>query len=449
MILFLISSLSLLTINATSSPSHHQNPDSIIHEVNANINNSSRRNLGYLSSGTGNPIDDIWRSFLTRFDPSLGQVMPQFWQIVSTIDRLTANLESLFTIHELLTAYSVKTKINNCYILFGHARGARTLVQEIDLSVVQPLADSISKVERFLAIKDHKFYPRASLLVDEEDDDGRRRGERERKDDRKVCREGADYSLQEGEALFLTQKGRDLKRKVLADGSGAKRSKVDPAKEPSSKTDDPPVVVGSEKMIMRPGMVEAMLVSSTPSLKSPLVKDKGTSLQVEKDSDFLTMRIRLSSDFKKDDTFDRKKLFPSLNQFLTLSFMICTRLSWSMTWRATSMARFHGKLFFLCHFVSLMIVRFELVAFQAYLCLYPQIDKVKKVVQRALAREREALAKEQVTADKCDELSVRLNDALNHLEEEGHAKEDMRQALDKASMSETELAATKATLAVN
>ncbi|KVI09236.1 hypothetical protein Ccrd_012421 [Cynara cardunculus var. scolymus] len=61
MILFLISSLSLLTINATSSPSHHQNPDSIVDEVNDSINNSSRRNLGYLSCGTGNPIDDCWR----------------------------------------------------------------------------------------------------------------------------------------------------------------------------------------------------------------------------------------------------------------------------------------------------------------------------------------------------------------------------------------------------
>ncbi|KAM3303796.1 putative pectate lyase 5 [Capsicum chacoense] len=35
-------------------------PEVIVHEVNQKIN-ASRRNLGYLSCGTGNPIDDCWR----------------------------------------------------------------------------------------------------------------------------------------------------------------------------------------------------------------------------------------------------------------------------------------------------------------------------------------------------------------------------------------------------
>ncbi|PHU02936.1 putative pectate lyase 22 [Capsicum chinense] len=35
-------------------------PEIIVHEVNQKIN-ASRRNLGYLSCGTGNPIDDCWR----------------------------------------------------------------------------------------------------------------------------------------------------------------------------------------------------------------------------------------------------------------------------------------------------------------------------------------------------------------------------------------------------
>lgn len=37
-----------------------QNPDLVVQEVNEKIN-ASRRKLGYLSCGTGNPIDDCWR----------------------------------------------------------------------------------------------------------------------------------------------------------------------------------------------------------------------------------------------------------------------------------------------------------------------------------------------------------------------------------------------------
>ncbi|XP_055810423.1 probable pectate lyase 5 [Solanum dulcamara] len=40
--------------------SHVSDPEVIVQEVNQKIN-ASRRNLGYLSCGTGNPIDDCWR----------------------------------------------------------------------------------------------------------------------------------------------------------------------------------------------------------------------------------------------------------------------------------------------------------------------------------------------------------------------------------------------------
>ncbi|XP_071734969.1 pectate lyase [Rutidosis leptorrhynchoides] len=43
-----------------SSLSTKQTPHLVVNEVNQNIN-VSRRNLGYLSCGTGNPIDDCWR----------------------------------------------------------------------------------------------------------------------------------------------------------------------------------------------------------------------------------------------------------------------------------------------------------------------------------------------------------------------------------------------------
>ncbi|KAK1357896.1 Pectate lyase [Heracleum sosnowskyi] len=40
--------------------SSKQDPELVVHEVQKNIN-ASRRNLGYFSCGTGNPIDDCWR----------------------------------------------------------------------------------------------------------------------------------------------------------------------------------------------------------------------------------------------------------------------------------------------------------------------------------------------------------------------------------------------------
>ncbi|KAM6549689.1 hypothetical protein CsatB_021365 [Cannabis sativa] len=57
LILFLISFL----ISATSlSLASIQDPELVVQEVHRSIN-ASRRNLGYLSCGTGNPIDDCWR----------------------------------------------------------------------------------------------------------------------------------------------------------------------------------------------------------------------------------------------------------------------------------------------------------------------------------------------------------------------------------------------------
>ncbi|XP_068657368.1 probable pectate lyase 18 [Aristolochia californica] len=52
--------LTLLFCAACISASPVQDAASVVHEVGRNVN-SSRRNLGYLSCGTGNPMDDCWR----------------------------------------------------------------------------------------------------------------------------------------------------------------------------------------------------------------------------------------------------------------------------------------------------------------------------------------------------------------------------------------------------
>ncbi|KAL2559890.1 putative pectate lyase 5 [Forsythia ovata] len=57
--LFLVILLILLTSNFTFS-SPVQDPELVVQQVHENIN-ASRRNLAFLSCGTGNPIDDCWR----------------------------------------------------------------------------------------------------------------------------------------------------------------------------------------------------------------------------------------------------------------------------------------------------------------------------------------------------------------------------------------------------
>ncbi|KAK9119928.1 hypothetical protein Scep_018021 [Stephania cephalantha] len=52
--------LLLLSLTLLSSSSPLQDPELVVQEVHQKIN-GSRRNLGYLSCGTGNPIDDCWR----------------------------------------------------------------------------------------------------------------------------------------------------------------------------------------------------------------------------------------------------------------------------------------------------------------------------------------------------------------------------------------------------
>ncbi|KAK4358309.1 hypothetical protein RND71_023919 [Anisodus tanguticus] len=57
---FLLLLLSLFLAPIFTFSSHVPDPEVIVQEVNQKIN-ASRRNLGYLSCGTGNPIDDCWR----------------------------------------------------------------------------------------------------------------------------------------------------------------------------------------------------------------------------------------------------------------------------------------------------------------------------------------------------------------------------------------------------
>ncbi|KAL0700921.1 hypothetical protein Bca4012_057043 [Brassica carinata] len=58
--LSLFSCLFLFLAPTFTASNHVSNPELVVQEVNEKIN-ASRRNLGVLSCGTGNPIDDCWR----------------------------------------------------------------------------------------------------------------------------------------------------------------------------------------------------------------------------------------------------------------------------------------------------------------------------------------------------------------------------------------------------
>ncbi|KAH0984637.1 hypothetical protein GBA52_011814 [Prunus armeniaca] len=58
LLIFLIITCFLTATFVSSSQLH--DPELVAQEVHRSIN-ASRRNLGYLSCGTGNPIDDCWR----------------------------------------------------------------------------------------------------------------------------------------------------------------------------------------------------------------------------------------------------------------------------------------------------------------------------------------------------------------------------------------------------
>lgn len=107
------------------------------------------------------------------------------------------------------------------------------------------------------------------------------------------------------------------------------------------------------------------------------------------------------------------------------------------------------------------------MAFQVSLSLYSQMEKVRRLVPKALEkekaalereqavlkREKAALAKEKAATERAETLSVRLDDALSHLEvagrEKGEMKTRLHQAMELIAGSRAELDKTKESLVVN
>src|SRR5581483_7899633 len=75
------------------------------------------------------PYSPLARAFMTRFSISPGQLMPQFWRVVSVIEHVTESWgRAAFTVDDLLSAYTVKASDYNRYGIYPKGRGDTMLV---------------------------------------------------------------------------------------------------------------------------------------------------------------------------------------------------------------------------------------------------------------------------------------------------------------------------------
>lgn len=248
-----------------------------------------------------------------------------------------------------------------------------------------------------------------------------------------------------------------MKRKAPpTTGSGMKKAKTIPLREPSStggdqskvvslekvktptKTGEPLKVSSSEGTKASTDPIPAKLIQSVPSMEGTTTKDKVKGVETEETENVTTVNFKLPSDFLMDGVMDREKIFPDLWNFLLPSFKV--------RYQGVSVDETGS------HAAGL-----SFMAFQASLCLYGQMDKVRRAIPRALEKMRKAQddarkAREegQTDKDKVEELSTRFDDAKSSLEVAGSEKEELKtrlkEALDRVSAAEAEATTTKASL---
>src|SRR5581483_5532551 len=75
------------------------------------------------------PYSPLARSFMSRYNLSPGQLMPQFWRVVYVIERVTKNWDRpVFSVDDLLSSYTVTRSPYNRFGLFPKGRSDTMLV---------------------------------------------------------------------------------------------------------------------------------------------------------------------------------------------------------------------------------------------------------------------------------------------------------------------------------
>lgn len=267
--------------------------------------------------------------------------------------------------------------------------------------------------------------------------------------------------------LALARKGREQAKRKLppTTGSGSKKPKTIPLREPSSMGGDQSGIVGSKKAKTPSGtptksgdpqkVVSLMKTSPSEAIPAkPLQsfslegatkkKDKGKAHQTEatgaetEKEDFLTVNFKLPSDFLLDGELDRGKIFHAMQNFLLPTF----RAQYQDVPVDETGSHAAGLSF---------------LALQANLNLYSRMDEIWKAIPRAVEKirktENELLrAREEGKEDKAkvEELTVRLDDVKNNLEVTQAKKEELKTCLkesrERVYAAEAYATATKASL---
>lgn len=244
--------------------------------------------------------------------------------------------------------------------------------------------------------------------------------------------------------LELARKGRDKRKAVATAGSMPKRTRMSTTKESSSKSGDSSKIASPGKEKTSTDVINAEPVSSAPpastavptppvvtsvtdapftTTSTPKSADKGK----KKEEEVMTVNFTLPSDFMADDVLDRTKLFPHLGKFHLPPFQERFKDA-----SVDDMGSHAAGLSFM--------------AFQANLSLYSHMEIIRRLVPKALERERAALEREKralerekvavdqerVAKDQAEAMSVRLDDALNALEVAGHEKDELKGRLQEA-----------------
>ncbi|KAJ9564143.1 hypothetical protein OSB04_000109 [Centaurea solstitialis] len=91
------------------------------------------------------PYSPLARAFMTRFDVSPGQLMPQFWRVVHVIERVTRNWDRPpFSVDDLLSAYNVIRSPYNRFGLFPRGRSDAMLGLCLSIIDTKTIATTIT-----------------------------------------------------------------------------------------------------------------------------------------------------------------------------------------------------------------------------------------------------------------------------------------------------------------
>ncbi|KAI3693161.1 hypothetical protein L6452_32992 [Arctium lappa] len=224
--------------------------------------------------------------------------------------------------------------------------------------------------------------------------------------------------------LELARKGREKGKATSIIGSGLpKKTRMTVPREPSSKGGDASKVATPEKTKTFEDVIVAIPISVVPPVV--IVQDVSDATQVSSGTEQMTptaasipssadkgkgpvevttVKFTLPSDFMADNVLDRANIFPHLGKYHLPTFREC----------------FQGMS---VDDIGSNVAGLTFMALQIALNHYAQMEKVRRLVPKALEkekaaleREQAALAREKVAATRVESLSARLNDVLQVLE---------------------------------